>query len=122
MSRTAGAISLKVSHGYSVETTDTDPLVHLVETAAKEFYIATLPDWWLIDTLPFCKMSSGDKTRLLFDRYLTDWLPETGFKRVAKRFCKTNMEQTIRPHEFVEKQLVGVTKSLQYKLDMCCVI
>ena len=116
-SRTAGAIALKLSHGYSVEPTGTDPLVHLVESAAKEFYIATVPGRWLVDSLPFCKPSSyvlrrqNSASRLV--RYLPDWLPGTGFKRVAKRFRKTNMEQAIRPHEFVEKQLVGVTKSLR---------
>ena len=91
--------------------------MHLVETAAKDFYIATLPGRWLVDNFPFCKPLSyilrKQNSAASLVRYLPDWIPGTGFKRVAKRFRKTNMEQAIRPHEFVEKQLVGVTKPLR---------
>jgi hypothetical protein len=42
-----------MSHGYRIETEKLDPLIDLVETAAKEFYIATYPGRWLVDALPF---------------------------------------------------------------------
>jgi hypothetical protein len=61
---TASAISLQMSHGYRIETDKMDPLINLVETAAKEFYIATYPGRWLVDAMPFCEItpnSSGSK-------------------------------------------------------------
>ncbi|KAG5723816.1 O-methylsterigmatocystin oxidoreductase [Termitomyces sp. T112] len=50
--RSAGSIFLKISHGYQIDTTGPDPLVELVEKAAKEFHTATLPGEWLIDSIP----------------------------------------------------------------------
>ncbi|KAG6872144.1 hypothetical protein C0995_012555 [Termitomyces sp. Mi166 len=85
----AGAISLRISHGYTIETDKPDPLVKLVETAAKDFYIATAPGAWLVDIFPMMK-------------YLPDWM---SFKRAAAIYRSHNLEQTERPHNFVKKRM-----------------
>ena len=44
---------LKVSHGYSVERDRPDPFITLIESAAKEFYLAAAPGAWLVDSFPW---------------------------------------------------------------------
>ncbi|KAG5350846.1 hypothetical protein C0989_009034 [Termitomyces sp. Mn162] len=95
--RSAGSIFLKISHGYQIDTTGPDPLVELVEKAAKEFHTATLPGEWLIDSIP-CM------------RYLPEWWPGQHFKKVGKMFRDHNYEQAIRPVEFVKLQMMQGTE------------
>ncbi|KAJ7481760.1 cytochrome P450 oxidoreductase [Mycena latifolia] len=89
---TASALSLQMSHGYRIETEKMDPLIDLVETAAKEFYIATYPGRWLVDAIPFLKK-------------LPSWLPGMSFKKTAKIYREHNYAQVERPHDFVKRQL-----------------
>uniref|UniRef100_P9WEI7 Cytochrome P450 monooxygenase claR n=1 Tax=Ampulloclitocybe clavipes TaxID=56467 RepID=CLAR_AMPCV len=89
---TAGAIFLRMSHGYAIDTEKPDALVNLVETAAKEFYIATSPGAWLVDQFPALQK-------------LPNWFPGTHFKKVAAEFFEHNMEQADRPHEFVKRRM-----------------
>lgn len=44
-----------MSYGYSVEREKSDPLLAVLDTAAEEFYIATLPGSWLVDAFPICQ-------------------------------------------------------------------
>ncbi len=44
-----------MSYGYTVEREKSDPLLTVIDTAAEEFYIATLPGSWLVDTFPICQ-------------------------------------------------------------------
>lgn len=53
---TAGSIFLKLSHGYTINTSGPDTLVELVENASKEFHTATLPGEWLIDNIPWSEL------------------------------------------------------------------
>ncbi|KAG6854560.1 hypothetical protein C0991_004896 [Blastosporella zonata] len=86
---TAGAISLHISHGYTIETEEEDPLVKLVETASKEFFLATMPGAWLVDVFPIME-------------YLPEWLP---FKRAAALYRSHNLESAERPHTFVKGRM-----------------
>jgi hypothetical protein len=44
-----------MSYGYTVEREKKDPLLAVIDTAADEFYIATSPGSWLVDTFPICQ-------------------------------------------------------------------
>ncbi|KAH9051796.1 cytochrome P450 oxidoreductase [Lactarius vividus] len=90
------AIFLKMSYGYNVEREKSDPLLNVIDTAANEFYIATSPGAWLVDTLPIL-------------RYVPAWVPGAGFKKVAERYRRTNLEQTYRPLEFVKRRMLDKT-------------
>lgn len=92
--RSIGSISLKLSHGYTVNTKEPDTLVELVENAAKEFYTATLPGEWLIDNIPLM-------------RYLPEWWPGQHFKKVGAKFREHNFEQVNRPVDFVKRQMAA---------------
>ncbi|KAF8075301.1 cytochrome P450 oxidoreductase [Lyophyllum atratum] len=90
--RSAGSIFLKLSHGYTIDTSGPDTLVELVENASKEFHTATLPGEWLIDAIPWM-------------RYLPEWWPGQHFKKVGRVMYEHNMEQALRPVEFVKRQM-----------------
>ncbi|KAF5379372.1 hypothetical protein D9615_006583 [Tricholomella constricta] len=90
--RSAGSIFLKLSHGYTIDTSGPDTLVELVENASKEFHTATLPGEWLIDSIPWM-------------RYLPKWWPGQHFKKIGSVFREHNFEQAIRPVDFVKRQM-----------------
>ncbi|KAH9029938.1 cytochrome P450 [Lactarius pseudohatsudake] len=90
------AIFLKMSYGYNVEREKSDPLLNVIDTAADEFYIATSPGAWLVDTLPIL-------------RFVPSWMPGAGFRKVAERYRRTNLEQTYRPLEFVKRRMLDKT-------------
>jgi len=52
--RTAGAIILMISHGYSVKEHD-DPIVDMVEAAVSQFSECVEPGAYLVDMVPLCK-------------------------------------------------------------------
>ncbi|KAK7464930.1 hypothetical protein VKT23_006138 [Stygiomarasmius scandens] len=91
---TAGAIALRISHGYTIDTdiTKDDPLVDLIQTAAKEFYIATRPGAWMVDIFPWLK-------------YVPDWATFVPFKRAGAIFRAHNLEQANRPLDFVKREM-----------------
>ncbi|RDB27681.1 hypothetical protein Hypma_003239 [Hypsizygus marmoreus] len=90
--RSAGSIFLKLSHGYTINTSGPDTLVELVENASKEFHTATLPGEWLIDSIPWM-------------RFLPEWFPGKNFKKVAHVYREHNFEQADRPVAFVRRQM-----------------
>ncbi|THG94402.1 hypothetical protein EW145_g8146, partial [Phellinidium pouzarii] len=97
----AGAIILKISHGYTVEPREADPLVDLADEVLVQFSIAVIPGKWLIDVMPFL-------------RYVPDWLPGTGFKRTAMRWKRSLTELAEKPHAFVKQQMASGTAIPSY--------
>jgi hypothetical protein len=55
--REAGAVILKISHGYTIEPHKDDPLIHLAGKAMDEFGQAGVPGAWMVDMLPFREYS-----------------------------------------------------------------
>src|SRR5271154_3940074 len=49
--KTAGAIILKISHGYTIQE-ENDPLVALADRATEQFSLACLPGAYLVDIIP----------------------------------------------------------------------
>ncbi|KLO04414.1 cytochrome P450, partial [Schizopora paradoxa] len=88
----SGAIILKMSHGYTIEPEEPDPLVKLGDDALLDFSRSVQAGTWLVDVLPFLQ-------------YLPDWLPGTGFKRVAKKIRANSDAMAEKPHTFVKKQM-----------------
>ncbi|KAJ3847062.1 cytochrome P450 [Lentinula lateritia] len=90
--RATSAVFIKITHGYSIEHEKSDPLINIIETAAREFYIAAAPGSWLVDSMPWLK-------------YLPNWMPGTSFKRVAAQFKETNLKQVYLPIEMVKQDM-----------------
>ncbi|KAF9227082.1 cytochrome P450 [Gyrodon lividus] len=89
--RTAGAIILKISHGYSVKDGN-DPFVEMADQAMVNFSLVTTPGGFLVDLIPVL-------------RYLPEWFPGAGFQRDAKRWRKMVNDTATKPHEFVLEHL-----------------
>jgi hypothetical protein len=51
--RTAGAIILRISHGYEIQETN-DPFVELADKATEQFSLSTAPGAFLVDLVPAC--------------------------------------------------------------------
>ncbi|TDL20089.1 cytochrome P450 [Rickenella mellea] len=90
----AGAIILKISHGYTIDPTGNDPLVDLADDALLQFSLAATPGAWLVDLVPIL-------------RYIPDWMPGAGFKRTAKKWYQTVKDLTDKPHAFVRRQMAS---------------
>ncbi|KAF9237423.1 cytochrome P450 [Melanogaster broomeanus] len=89
--RAAGAIILKISHGYSVKDGD-DPFVETADRAMHNFSEVTAVGAFLVDFIP-----------ILW--YLPEWFPGARFQRDAKRWRKLVTDAATKPHEFVLEHL-----------------
>lgn len=52
MDSEVGAIILKLTYGYTIDTTKRDPLVDVAEKALEQFSLAVVPGAWLVDIIP----------------------------------------------------------------------
>ena len=89
----AGTIILTNAYGIDVKPSG-DPFV---ETAEKGLYAMAEtgnPGSFLVDSIPMMK-------------YIPDWFPGAGFKKVAKEFRKSVAAMPIVPFEFVKRSMVG---------------
>lgn len=64
--RTAGAIILKISHGYTIEPEGTDYFVDLANNVLHEFLLAATPGLWMVDIMPFRVLLSHHPEILFF--------------------------------------------------------
>lgn len=85
---TAGAIILKISHGYEVQEKN-DPFVELADRAVDQFSLSTSPGAFLVDFIPSLAK-------------LPDWVPGSGFKRIAEAWSGTLDETAQKPFDFVK--------------------
>ncbi|EJC98989.1 cytochrome P450 [Fomitiporia mediterranea MF3/22] len=97
----AGAIILKISHGYTIEPRGRDPLIDIADETMTHFSLAAVPGAWLVDSLPLLK-------------HIPDWIPGTGFKRTAALWRKVLTELTEVPYAFVKQQMAAGTAALSY--------
>ncbi|KAF5387612.1 hypothetical protein D9615_000087 [Tricholomella constricta] len=90
---TAGAIILRISHGYEVKESR-DPFIELADQATEQFSLATAPGGYLVDSLPvLC--------------HVPTWFPGAGFRRTAKLWAATLVEMVEQPHDFVKRQMAA---------------
>lgn len=85
-----GSLILKMTYGYAVGSSNTDPLVDLVDRMANNLVEATVP--WLVDFFPAL-------------RHLPNGFPGAGFKRTARKFKRVNLAVVNIPYSFVRRQM-----------------
>ncbi|KAG1745676.1 cytochrome P450 [Suillus lakei] len=90
---TAGAVILRISHGYEVKEND-DPFVDLANRVLVNGSQATAPGAFMVDILPFLAKVPA-------------WLPGAGFKRIAREWRETLEEMVSAPHKFVKDQMAA---------------
>ncbi|KAL5501302.1 hypothetical protein ACEPAH_8562 [Sanghuangporus vaninii] len=98
---TAGAIILKISHGYTIEPRGRDPLVDLADEVLDHFSRSAVAGAWLVDTIPFLK-------------YLPCCLPGMSFKRIAASWNKALTRLVEQPHAFVKQRMTGGVHTPSY--------
>ncbi|KAL1690796.1 cytochrome P450 [Schizophyllum commune] len=89
--KTAGAIILRISHGYEVRE-HYDPLVALADEATEQFSQATSPGGFLVNTVPAL-------------RHIPEWFPGAGFHTIARKWAATLAELVETPHNMVKQQM-----------------
>ncbi|KAG1855195.1 cytochrome P450 [Suillus subalutaceus] len=92
---TAGAITLRISHGYEVKETN-DPFVNLADRVVANASQATAPGAFMVDILPFLAKVPA-------------WFPGAGFKHLAREWRETLEEMVSAPHKSVKDQMVAGT-------------
>ncbi|KAG0699879.1 cytochrome P450 [Suillus ampliporus] len=90
---TAGAIILRISHGYEVKEND-DPFVDLADRAVNIFSQSTAPGAFMVNIIPSLAK-------------VPEWFPGTGFKRIAREWHKTVEESVDVPYQYVKDQMAA---------------
>ncbi|KAI1209572.1 putative cytochrome P450 oxidoreductase OrdA-like protein [Annulohypoxylon truncatum] len=88
----AGAVILKIAYDYEAESHKDDPLVDMATIAMDNFGRAAVPGAFLVDVLPFLRL-------------VPDWVPGTGFKKLARQWRAEVMDVLEKPHAFVKHQM-----------------
>ncbi|KAI1457470.1 putative cytochrome P450 oxidoreductase OrdA-like protein [Annulohypoxylon moriforme] len=88
----AGAVILKIAYGYTAESHKEDILVNLAGDAMDKFGRAAVPGAFVVDVLPFLK-------------YIPDWIPGTGFKKLARQWGTELIDVVEKPYAFVKHQM-----------------
>ncbi|KAG1876537.1 cytochrome P450 [Suillus subalutaceus] len=90
---TAGAIILRISHGYEVKENN-DPFIDLADRAVDQFSQCTAPGAFMVDIMPFLAN-------------VPEWFPGAGFKRLAREWSKTREDMVATPYKFVKDQMAA---------------
>ncbi|KAJ5388935.1 O-methylsterigmatocystin oxidoreductase [Penicillium cataractarum] len=88
----ASAIILKMTYGYSIQPTDSDPLVEMINRMMSNLSAATVPLAWLVDIFPGLN-------------YIPDRFPGAAFKQTARQWNKTLQAVVDGPYLFVRRQM-----------------
>ncbi|KAJ7684128.1 cytochrome P450 [Mycena polygramma] len=91
--KTAGAIILRISHGYEVKD-GADPFVTLADIAVEQFSLSTSPGGFLVNLIPTL-------------RHLPSWFPGAGFQKTAKSWAETLYQMAEQPYQFVKGQMAA---------------
>ncbi|KAF8211494.1 cytochrome P450 [Mycena galopus ATCC 62051] len=98
--KTAGAIILRISHGYEVKETN-DPFVHLAEQATEQFSLSTAPGGFMVDMIPVL-------------RHVPKWFPFTAWRRKADAWAATLNQLVEQPYNFVKHQMATGTAPVSF--------
>ncbi|KAG1765989.1 cytochrome P450 [Suillus placidus] len=91
--QTAGAVILRISHGYEVKENN-DPFIIVSDRTMENWSRLTAPGAFLADVVPFLVK-------------LPEWFPGAGFKRLAREWHDTLEEMVSAPHKFVVDQMAA---------------
>ncbi|PBK95975.1 cytochrome P450 [Armillaria gallica] len=106
VARLAAYLSLRIAYGYDSEVKeDRDELLQMVERTMAEFSKLSAPGTFLVDQLPFL-------------RFLPEWLPGMGFKRLAREWRKDLDDLASVPFNFVKGQVAEGTEKQSFVLAL----
>ncbi|KAI6017134.1 cytochrome P450 [Pisolithus marmoratus] len=91
--RTAGAIILRISHGYHIQE-GRDPFVDLAEKVLNDFSRCITVGAFMVDTIPALA-------------YVPEWFPGAGFKHKARELHADLQNMVNQSFEFVKNQMAA---------------
>ncbi|THU82960.1 cytochrome P450 [Dendrothele bispora CBS 962.96] len=98
--KTAGAIILHVTHGYSVQEGE-DPFVTLADTAMEQFSLSVSSTGFMVNMIPALQ-------------YVPEWMPGAGFQKTAKEWAATLEEMVDRPYQWVKSKVANGTAEMSF--------
>ncbi|KAG6333885.1 hypothetical protein ID866_5198 [Astraeus odoratus] len=101
---TAGAIILRISHGYHIQE-DKDPFVVLADKAVDQFSRSTATGAFMVDLIPAFQ-------------YIPEWFPGARFKRLAREWNATLQEMVSQPYKFVKDQMAAEIAPKSFTSDL----
>ncbi|KAF9522936.1 cytochrome P450 [Crepidotus variabilis] len=96
----AGGIILQLTYGYKVQE-GKDEFVDLIERNNDNFSTTIMPGAFLVDVFPWLK-------------YMPEWLPGTGFLKLAREWRKTTQATADVPYAYTESQMAAGTASTSF--------
>lgn len=99
--RTASATVLKMAYGYTVEPSEPDLLVTLIDKMMTEFSLAAAPLAWMVDIIPALQ-------------HIPESFPGATFKKTAKRWRQSILTAAHVPYRFVQRQMAEGTYQESY--------
>jgi cytochrome P450 len=101
---TAGAIILRISHGYEVKENN-DPFLNIANLVTAHGSQAAAPGAFMVDILPFLAK-------------VPVWFPGAGFKRLAHEWRGELEEMVSAPHELVKDQMIAGVASVSFTSNL----
>ncbi|KAJ7283455.1 cytochrome P450 [Mycena rebaudengoi] len=98
--KTAGAIILRISHGYEVKENN-DPFVELAERATEQFSLSTAPGGFMVDVIPALQ-------------HVPTWFPFTGWRVKATAWAATLNELVEQPYKYVKDKMAAGTAPVSF--------
>ena len=87
-----GVVILRISHGYR-PTAEDDSLIRIADEATDQLNVLLSPGVFAVDFLPFL-------------RYIPEWFPGGGFRKIVREWRHTLFDMTEMSYEFVLDQMV----------------
>ncbi|PYH43129.1 cytochrome P450 [Aspergillus saccharolyticus JOP 1030-1] len=94
----AGSFILNLVYGYQTNKQASDPLIELAHAVMEEFAQSSLPGEHLVDLVPCLRL-------------VPNWVPGSGFKKIARRWRDNLTKMTELPYAFVKYQTETQRKS-----------
>jgi cytochrome P450 len=105
---------IRILYNYETDPKSNDDIVAMANLVMEEFSEATTPGAWMVDFIPWL-------------RYLPEWMPGAGFKRIAKLFRQHLLQNVQDPYKYVKGQMAsgedgvsyvaGLIKDIHRKID-----
>ena len=87
-----------------------DPFVKLADEATEQFALSTAPGGFLVNLAPWRKFrypaAPNFTSNVKIVQHLPDWVPGTGFKKLAEKWRGTIERMADEPYQFVKRQMV----------------
>ncbi|KAF5660152.1 hypothetical protein FHETE_9125 [Fusarium heterosporum] len=101
LNQVSGSIMLRILYNYETDPEKNDPIVATANQVMEEFSQATSPGAWMVDLIPWL-------------RYIPEWMPGSGFKRVAKTYREHLLQGVERPYNYVREQMASGNDDVSY--------